>query len=78
MNKVSKKIHLIPRRSIYVIGSSYNFTNQYDIICNYIDCKYVNYEKLLPEEAVPLINSDNISICENCDTYLRKSRKFSE
>ena len=41
------------------------------LFCNYINCQYINYEKMIPEEVCSNINPENISICENCNYYLR-------
>ena len=41
-----------------------------ELFCNFINCQYINYEKMIPEEAFSNINRENISICENCNYYL--------
>lgn len=74
MIKLVGRIHLIPnpksKPNKYIIMTN-PIKKSPELFCNYINCQYINHEKIIPEEVFSNINRENISICENCNYYLR-------
>lgn len=71
MIKLLGRIHIKPKMKLnkYIIMPD-PIKKTPKLFCNYINCQYINYEKIIPEEAFSNINIEEISICENCNYYL--------
>ncbi len=58
-------------RTIYNITPKHIFHN--DIIkCNYINCLYTDYTKLVEEDIVDYSETDCVYVCENCGLLLKE------
>ena len=58
-------------KQIYnITSSSVKLSNK--IMCNYINCQYNDYNKLIEEDVINCDKEKCISICENCGLYLSK------
>ena len=67
MHRVLKQSY----RKIYNNSFTY-FKTRDKIICNYINCQYINYYKLIEEDAIDCDKKNCISVCENCGLFLSK------
>lgn len=75
MIKLVQRIHIKPKsnpksKPARFITLPEPIKKEPKLICNYINCQYIDYEKMIPEDVYSTIHKENISICENCNYYL--------